>query len=168
MVTLHLLFFRFGHLFCCLVFFGGVRCFFKFCCYCGPYKRSETSYRLFPSLPSSWFVYKTCYFTIPKTHFQTETCLLFLHTFHWNVIWFVMLNFKMVTCNTRFLFKLSVILHEVSCLHSEALMRLLSSGCHSLKILSTVKFISRILDECAGVGRWGVMLFIRKGFSLRK
>lgn len=67
-----------------------------------------------------------------------------------------------------FFSKLPIIPHEASCLHYEALMSLLLSGCHSLKLLSMAKFISRILDKHVTTRRWGVILFIRKDFSLRK
>lgn len=147
------------------VFWEGVWEGMLFCFYCGPYKRSETSYSFFLSLPYSWFAHKSCYFTMSKTW-----DLLIISPYFLLKCTFDLLRTISEPClvTRDFFFKLPVILHEVLCLHSEALMHLLSSGCHSLKILSTVKFISRILDECAGVGRGGLIVFIRKDFSLRK
>lgn len=71
----------------------------------GHIKKSGNSYAFFPSLFSSWFAYKTCYFTISKTYFQKIAAYYFSILSTKMHIWFVMLNLRMMSSNTRFLFQ---------------------------------------------------------------
>lgn len=87
------------------VFWVGYFYFILFCFYCGPYKKSGNSSAFCPSLPSSWFAYKTCYFTVSKTYFQKIPAYYFSILSTEMHIWFVMLNLRMMSSNTRFLFQ---------------------------------------------------------------